>query len=78
MDIMKNYAKQSELREQLEKKVYFISLVRKRKNEQQMDFMLLFKCLFPLRFFFVILLEYLSVEINIKKGRERWKKWGRF
>lgn len=41
---MKNYAKQSEERtEKREKKFYFIS----QKNEQQMDFMLLFKCLFP-------------------------------
>lgn len=38
MNIMKNYAEQSERENG---KVYFISLA---KNEQQMDFMLLFKC----------------------------------
>lgn len=38
-----------------QKKVYFISLqLALTKNEQQMDFMLLFKCLFPSLTFFLL------------------------
>lgn len=41
------------------------------KNEQQMDFVLLFKCLFPLWIVFILCYSYENIS-GLKEGTEKW------